>query len=122
MTEASDELNRTLLIQNREKDAQILALRGCLEHLKTRDWFTNLDHPFDGVLCTLDAAKVRAALSSEPPPPMVPYEDVATLLVAFNVAAGSTDEQETNAAHETIRAITQKFDAIAGTQCQPAAA
>lgn len=67
-----------------EQEAQIVALRGCLEHLTAKDWFTELECilPHEHVTCSLDARKVRAALST-PAPKVVPLEDVSPLVETF---------------------------------------
>ncbi len=91
-----DEVRKTLA----DKDAQILALRGCLEHLRSKDWFTDLDFslPHTDVICSLNAIKVRAALST-PPPPVVPLADVKPLLeVLKELAVHDAGTEETLAA------------------------
>lgn len=93
--EACDTLNRSLLIQNREKDAQILALRE--RHFKIAALSAGWDE--DGSIGPVDPLSwesvgrlsmdyARSALST-PPPLVVPLEDVRPLLDALKIIAAN---------------------------------
>jgi len=77
--------------------AQVLALREALGKCTFKDWFDS-DQTGE-VVVSLDAAKVRAALSS-PPPPVVKLEDVRPLVVAItsltNLIICPDDHREEN--------------------------
>jgi len=88
-----DTWREKLLTERAEKDAkiaeqavQIVVLRGCLEHLTSKDWYQ--DGEDEKVVCVLNGKKVRAALST-PAPKVVLLEDVTPLLDALKIIAAN---------------------------------
>jgi hypothetical protein len=94
--EASDTLNRSLMTQSREKDAQILALLAELQGIKTYMRSDPITRPCDGNAQVIN--RIERVLST-PPPPVVPLEDVKPLVDAVRRLENANSRRDKDLAY-----------------------
>lgn len=98
-----------------EQAGQIVALRGCLEHLRSKDWFNNPYYTTE-VVGIINASKVRAALST-PAPKVVPLEEAKALADALenlrdeqNGPPLERHKEHWQAAYDTANKVLAEFN------------